>query len=402
MPIPRLDSKAKTSASSAAASPTTEAASPPDKGMTVPASGPMSSNIVVPQRPRPGRKPIAPEESVDRRRVQNRLAQRNFRDKRQQKLAETQTQLEQVQKERKEESSEFRRQLQSSREENARLRQQLDEKHIAFLARSRDLDERNQRVAELERLVRELQSNKQPSGFVGGFRNFTSNNYNNNAAATPPHLANPAAYPDAGASPPGDFEVDFTDFGKREYLTSTASNESDAMDYTMTRTDPCGFCTDEQNCACAQEAKHKLKALEPPTTTTAATMPGSCEQCQADPERARACREMAAGTRQAPPELTRSTSSGSVLSTAMPPPSRVKCGTVLDQFRQYGQSPANIRQLFGREMTAYPGSKGGYEFKEAEAAEVLRTLSGSSSGESSQSAESRRESLSVAMGVSRP
>ena len=54
----------------------------------------MSSHVVVPPRPRPGRKPIAQEDAADRRRLQNRIAQRNFRDKRQQKLYETQSELE--------------------------------------------------------------------------------------------------------------------------------------------------------------------------------------------------------------------------------------------------------------------------------------------------------------------
>ncbi|KAI7132692.1 hypothetical protein KC324_g16872, partial [Hortaea werneckii] len=57
-------------------------------------SGPMSSNWTPPPRPRPGRKPIPQEDAADRRRLQNRIAQRNFRDKRQQKLYETQQELE--------------------------------------------------------------------------------------------------------------------------------------------------------------------------------------------------------------------------------------------------------------------------------------------------------------------
>ncbi|KAI7041090.1 hypothetical protein KC366_g5458, partial [Hortaea werneckii] len=56
-------------------------------------SGPMSSNWTPPPRPRPGRKPIPQEDAADRRRLQNRIAQRNFRDKRQQKLYETQQEL---------------------------------------------------------------------------------------------------------------------------------------------------------------------------------------------------------------------------------------------------------------------------------------------------------------------
>ena len=50
--------------------------------------------VSVRSRNKPGRKPIDEPEASDRRRTQNRLAQRNFRDKRQQKLFDTQQELE--------------------------------------------------------------------------------------------------------------------------------------------------------------------------------------------------------------------------------------------------------------------------------------------------------------------
>lgn len=58
-----------------------------ESAMSALASGPMSRPVMVPDRPKPGRKPIANEENTaDRRRAQNRNAQRNFRDKRQQRV----------------------------------------------------------------------------------------------------------------------------------------------------------------------------------------------------------------------------------------------------------------------------------------------------------------------------
>ena len=57
-------------------------------------SGPMSADVVLRERARPGRKPMTQDDTGDRRRKQNREAQRAFRDKRQQKLADTQQELE--------------------------------------------------------------------------------------------------------------------------------------------------------------------------------------------------------------------------------------------------------------------------------------------------------------------
>ena len=50
--------------------------------------GPLSSKVKMPSRPKPGRKPIATENAADRRRTQNRNAQRCFRDKRAAKVIE--------------------------------------------------------------------------------------------------------------------------------------------------------------------------------------------------------------------------------------------------------------------------------------------------------------------------
>ena len=60
-------------------------------------SGPMSKEIKLPPRAKPGRKPIenSEESAQDRRRTQNRIAQRNFRDRRTQKTAEMASDLEQ-------------------------------------------------------------------------------------------------------------------------------------------------------------------------------------------------------------------------------------------------------------------------------------------------------------------
>ncbi|TKA78722.1 hypothetical protein B0A55_04532 [Friedmanniomyces simplex] len=85
------------------------------------ASGPMSSSVVIPNRPKPGRKPIAQEDAADRRRIQNRMAQRSFRDKRQQKLADTQLELEERKREYEKKVNELERNLDAERREKQEL-----------------------------------------------------------------------------------------------------------------------------------------------------------------------------------------------------------------------------------------------------------------------------------------
>lgn len=86
-----------------------------------PSSGPMSTTVVIPPRPRPGRKPMQQEDAADRRRLQNRIAQRNFRDKRQQKLVETQQELDDRRRDYQDRINDLTRELE-------RLRQDTREK----------------------------------------------------------------------------------------------------------------------------------------------------------------------------------------------------------------------------------------------------------------------------------
>lgn len=62
--------------------------------MTAMKTGPMSSDIVIPARPKPGRKPLKAGDPNDRRRAQNRTAQRKHRDRRQERFDDAVKQLE--------------------------------------------------------------------------------------------------------------------------------------------------------------------------------------------------------------------------------------------------------------------------------------------------------------------
>ena len=115
------------------------------------ATGPMSSSVTIPPRPRPGRKPILQENAADRRRLQNRIAQRNFRDKRQQKLVETQVELEDKKQEYQEHINELQRQLAQVR----KAKDAVEEDNARFKKRAHEAEQRAQQA---ESKLHDLQS----------------------------------------------------------------------------------------------------------------------------------------------------------------------------------------------------------------------------------------------------
>lgn len=121
VPIQREDKSRKDSrTSSDSPDPTQDAG-----GMTAEQSGPMSKAIKIPPRAKPGRKPIDQEHAQDRRRVQNRMAQRAFRDKRQQRMVQAISDLDLAKEEFKHQTNEFHRQIDQLKQTNAALQGQL-------------------------------------------------------------------------------------------------------------------------------------------------------------------------------------------------------------------------------------------------------------------------------------
>lgn len=92
-----------------------------------PRMGPVSSQVQVPPRPKPGRKPMPPDKASDRRRLQNRIAQRNFRDKRQQKVCELNEEINDLKSLQREEAAEYERNAENARRESRRLEKELAE-----------------------------------------------------------------------------------------------------------------------------------------------------------------------------------------------------------------------------------------------------------------------------------
>jgi len=335
----------------------------------------MSSEVTIPPRPRPGRKPIPQENAADRRRLQNRIAQRNFRDKRQQKLVETQIELEEKKKDYQERINELERQLEVIRQK----KKALEEDNLKLGRRASDAEKRAQQA---ESKLQGFQTTQVPglspfarSSLQAPFTaaelptlntrfSLSSRPYVNSDMMTPP---------DDNSN-----EIDYTYWNSSQASISNfrpvASSDigaSQAVDFTMggvqSLDDNCGFCTDDQNCSCKQEKRV--------AEIVAAPGPGSCEACQHDPVKAQACRELAAQTQMAPRP---STANGSRLydGTEMAMvPLRVSCSSIIDRFRLYNVPISSASERSRGRLHAWPVATGGYEIEEHEAAQVLQSLS---------------------------
>lgn len=323
---------------------------------------------------------MPPEQSDDRRRQQNRMAQRKFRDNRQQKLQEALVELEETKRQIQQKDAELKSHMEESRqqikEQNEMIQAQREQiqatlaKIESFEKRAQDSDRRaNDAEAQLQAFKTKQQ--QLPSA-IANFRPaypVSTRSVNQEDAPTPPGSEN-------------GMEIDFTNWNKAPQssydLNQSATNDSNQMDYMPQSQvdDNCGFCSDLQNCVCAQEKAAAAAAVEKPAPVS---VPGSCDQCRNDPVRAQACRDMAASTQISARPSTldsaraqdRTTTSGS-----MPPPPPRTCSNMIDTFNRYGERTASIASLFGgRRLNTYPASTGGgYEFQETEAAEVLSNL----------------------------
>lgn len=350
-----------------------------DQAMVVERSGPMSQPVTLRGRAKPGRKPMPPGESDDRRRNQNRMAQRKFRDNRQQKLQEALVQLEEYKKQLQQKDAEMKNHMQECRkqakEQDDRI-QTIQAKIETFEKRAQDSDRRaadfKRRANDAEAQLQALQTKQQqlPSA-IANFRPAyppSTRGVNQEDGPTPPESEN-------------GMETDFTTWnkaGQSNYdLRQSATNDSNQMDYMLQSQvdDNCGFCSDLQNCVCAQEKAAAATAVEKPAPVS---VPGSCDQCRNDPVRAQACRDMAAATQIStrPATLDNAQAQGTTTSGSMGPPPPRTCSNMIDTFNRYGERTASIASLFGgRRLNTYPASTGGgYEFQETEAAEVLSNL----------------------------
>ncbi|CAD0112251.1 unnamed protein product [Aureobasidium uvarum] len=283
-------------------------------------NGPLSKEVVLISRPKPGRKPMADQnDSTDKRKNQNRQAQRNFRDRRAQKCQELEIENAQL----KAEKAEAEARESTLIADNARLAATVGDAVAGKAQAVLELQQERERNMELQRQIGNccnayypvkaiMLTLAQRSVIVP---NFVSSVHQ---ILTPP----------SDNDPHDEYEVDFTNI----YATRKPS----AFASGLGTDEHCGFCSDVENCICRQQEELNNKSLPslPPIDSSRATAqpklpsdistpsflearteasgPGTCDMCLADPEKARQCRELAeVAFQQKEAASTRSEDSGS-------------------------------------------------------------------------------------------
>ncbi|KAG9765763.1 hypothetical protein KCU73_g188, partial [Aureobasidium melanogenum] len=285
-------------------------------------NGPLSRDVVLKPRPKPGRKPMADQnDSSDKRKTQNRMAQRNFRDRRAQKCNDLEIENAQLKANYESDRSAWIEQLRQRDAENARLSAQLADgnaKSAQFDLENRQLKDR---IAEMQR---ELDAAKAHHANAHAHPSHPQRSVASNLVSSVHQILTPPSDND----PHDEYEVDFTNI--------YASRKPSAFTSGLGTDEHCGFCSDVENCICRQQEELNNKSLPslPPIDSsraitqpklssdlstpsflearTEASGPGTCDMCLADPEKARQCRELAeVAFKDKEAALSRSDDSGS-------------------------------------------------------------------------------------------
>jgi len=195
----------------------------------------------------------------DRRKLQNREAQRCFRDRRQQKLQECEKELSDLRNQKNESTKAFQNQILDLQRRQAEDRQTINSlsERNAFLERQH---------ASLEEKLRQLEQksleDKEPT-------------------KTEQHSSLPSP---SSLEDDMDYATDFTlQFAKSKNTSSLYGTAGH-----------CGFCDDTTACACKMAAA-AATPIEPPVQRNdpTITLPGGCDRCLNDPEQAARCRGLA-------------------------------------------------------------------------------------------------------------
>lgn len=328
---------------------------------------------------------MADSTATDRRRLQNRQAQRNHRDKRQQRVADLEEELTESKKEHNEAISEVMRERDNDRLRH-RMEMQEKDKRIASLESQlhQAQMEAHQLRGRLDSGVDAAQANplnpsaslpftfQQTASSIPAFRAYSARStiqgpYSGLAGMTPPE--------DTDAT-----EIDFTTYRAPRKDTDAPSaarpslipahQDSHESSYSINEAaEHCGFCTDLENCACALDTANAAAAAAPKAQPPA-IQPGSCEDCMNDPARQAACRAIAS---QATPQPAQN----GTAPPALPPTTEmIHCSTFMDnvQLTRPRQSLPSIVEMLQGTVTAYGSTTTGFQVSEREAAEALSAL----------------------------
>lgn len=360
---PRLQpstSASTPSSSTAVGSPLSDTAEDSVRSPCNDTSGLLSKTYVIPPRPKPGRKP-ATDTPQTKRKEQNREAQRAFRERRAARVGELEDELTHKTAAWAEREASLEQALQNQqrafqRDVQALQAQQAELEHL--LENERRL--RRQAEAEIQALKRD--SKRYSASSVTSYQSGGSTPFSK--GGTSPTMCEKIAYrssqpqsrSDAGGPPSSrdafdpncgrcsqggqcacldqafarhtnlapkhdaePMEIDFTTSvgpNSNPSNPSTVSNSTRTLEARPNQyaphdatpsNEPCGFCTDSQNCVCktyhestrpAQQQHNSFPKLPP------IQAPGTCDKCMEDPERQRFCKMLA----QAPPPGSSATS----------------------------------------------------------------------------------------------
>ncbi|KAK4985285.1 hypothetical protein LTR66_008220 [Elasticomyces elasticus] len=388
----------------------------PVEGQTEP-SGPLASQWRVPARPRPGRRPVT-DDPANKRKMQNRMAQRGYRDRRAQRVQE----LEQVLTDlRLEQQNRLVDVMTRASREKEREKQILHEQ-IEELTRRLNAAELRARKAEcalnehilgrIDAAISPGSANPQfPFGMTGSRK--SSQQSSSHSAIGPTQVqwskqswenrfyqtdistqarVMPKAYQKQpqriprlpmGYTPPYDNDFNEIDFTAKFSRPSQGSTDIDMLPdgSNLRAADPCGFCDGAVFCPCREDLERPNqtaprlasvdngrsfgdRALPPlvdgqtmPTFSDPASTaigPGACADCQVDPERGRICRELASGTHFSSRPSTSSGHSGSI--SGMPPPQRPAERMSCTEF--INAFPDRTYSLSDGVSTLFPGLQG--------------------------------------------
>ncbi|KAB8360906.1 hypothetical protein FH972_024639 [Carpinus fangiana] len=351
----------------------TTSQSPPSAQETPPAIAPtggLTKTWTIPPRPKPGRKP-ATDTPPSKRKAQNREAQRAFRERRAARVGELEDELRQRDKEHESEKHKVKAQWE---EQRVALQQEIATWRVRSENWERVVKEKETDIAELRKQVEQLNLSARWNNNTSYSSPKASWDHQISPTAQRPpilplpipskhdilrpnepptpsadcrkcgegghcacvekilsNLPEPASKPTPTAMHvevkqeyPEEMEIDFT------AKFATARPREDAPEPiiidedehspggSIRVTDGCGFCTDETNCLCIQNAQadpastydppyrdapsNKLPPIskpQPMEPASGAGGPGSCPSCVMDPERRRFCQALA-GVAQEP------------------------------------------------------------------------------------------------------
>ncbi|EUC33357.1 hypothetical protein COCCADRAFT_26314 [Bipolaris zeicola 26-R-13] len=345
-------------------------AGPPQTG-----GGPLSKTHVVPPRPKPGRKP-ATEEPESKRKAQNRQSQRNFRQRKQRTVLDLQESLNQVSRQllsantdHARERDQLRSEIEKLKNYNQRLISEVDDwknackymqdrlsaisgqppsmplsypRHDTPLRRAFDTDFNAQALVPSPQPT-DLGCDRCTKDHCACLAEMT----NDTAFQGPVDPMTGVHHGEPDDDKPRDhseFETDFTAaFSKpKPHDADPAALLSSAEDAKFP---DCGFCADQpESCICrslrseAADATSSLAPIstapsEPAKSSVAVTGPGSCADCQANPEQRAWCQRVAQLRSEATPPNSRRNSTKSVVLGTMEP----KASTSIDMSSPVGR-----------------------------------------------------------------